>query len=83
MMVVGLSHIAAQMGVSMRTAKRLAKTGAVPMQLVDRQRRATPQAIATFRVSREAIPTWESEGGSLRRVTPSHDDQTIEETSDV
>lgn len=83
MMVVGLSHIAAQMGVSTRTAKRLAKTGAVPMQLVDRQRRATPQAIATFRVGREAIPTWEGEGGSLRRETISQDDQTIEESSDV
>lgn len=83
MMVVGLAHIAAQMGVSPRTAKRLAKTGAVPMQLVDRQRRATPQAIASFRVGREAIPTWESEGGSLRRETTSQDDYTTEETLDV
>lgn len=83
MMVVGISNIAAQMGVSIRTARRLAKLGAVPMQLVDRERLATPQALASFRIGREALPTWEGEGGALRRQSPSRDDETPEETLDV
>ena len=64
--VAGLSNIAAQMGVSRLTAKRLAKTGEVPMQLVNRRRYASRQDINGFRRDRHAVSAWEDEGGALR-----------------
>nr|WP_017506599.1 hypothetical protein [uncultured Brevundimonas sp.] len=69
--VAGLSNIAAKMGVSRRTAKRLARTGEVSMQLVDRHRFASRQAIDGFRRERHAVSAWEDEGGALRGPLPS------------
>ena len=73
--VAGLSNIAAQMGVSRRTAKRLAKTGEVSMQLVDRRRFVSCQAIDSFRRDRHAVSAWEDEGGAVRGSLPS--DQSL------
>lgn len=79
MIVAGLCDIAARMGVSKRTAKRLAKSGAVSMELVDRRRLASPQVIESFRHDRQAISSWEAEGGALRG--PRSTEQPIPQTS--
>ncbi|UQV19646.1 hypothetical protein MU852_07915 [Brevundimonas albigilva] len=70
MTVVGLSNIAARLGVSPRTAKRLAKTGDLSTRLVDRRRIASRQVIENFRLDREALSSWEGEGGALRCQMP-------------
>ena len=79
MTLVGLSDIAAGLGVSRRTAKRLAKAGLVSMELVDRRRLASPQVIESFRHDRQAISSWEAEGGALRG--PRSTEQPIPQTS--
>ena len=70
MTLVGLSNIAAGLGVSRRTAKRLAKAGVVSMKLVDRRRLASPQVVESFRLDRQALSSWEGEGGALRGPPP-------------
>lgn len=70
MTVVGLTDIAARMGVSKRTAKRLAKAGDVSTRLIDRRRLASPEAIESFRLDRQALFSWEDEGGALRSPPP-------------
>lgn len=78
MTVVGLANIAARLGVSKLTAKRLAKSGTVQMRLVGRRRLACPQAIASYRQDRFALDHWEGEGGAIRLNRPA--DRALERT---
>lgn len=65
--IEGLSNIAAALGISRLGAKRLARSGEVPMRLVDRRRFASRHDIQSYRQDRGAKLQWESDGG-----TPPH-----------
>ena len=66
--IEGLSNIAAALGISRLGARRLARSGEVPMRLVERRRFASLHAIQSYRQDRGATLQWESDGGAPPRI---------------
>ncbi len=66
--IAGLSNIAAPLGISRLGAKRLARSGEVPMRMVDRRRFASRHDIQSYRQDRGAKLQWRSDGGAPSRI---------------